>query len=209
MIDREKISDIYLWFDTEFTTLELEEARLLQVAMIATNARLERIMPAEHDLNLYVSINADHDVSPWVAENLPALVARCKSDESVSISAVDARVSRWLEEHFGPTRKDISDRPVLAGNSLCCDWFLARKYLPRLSAFTNYRMLDVSAWKVHWINAGLGPEFSKDTPKSISEFLPFALVGAGDKHDAYFDVQASIAELNFYMRNFEPAGGGQ
>lgn len=207
MLEQEKISDIYLWFDTEFTTLELEEAQLLQVALIATNARLERVMPAEADLNLCVSIDPGRDVSPWVAENLPGLVARCRSDDAVSIGEVDLRVSRWLEDHFGALRKDISDRPVLAGNSICCDWFLARRYLPRLSEFTNYRMLDVSAWKVHWLNAGLGPEFSKDTPESVGEFLPFALAGAGDKHDAYFDVQASIAELNFYMRNLKPAGG--
>ena len=204
MVKRTDISNIYLWFDTEFTTLELEQARLLQIALVATDARLQRVAAFEEDLNLFISLEEDVLPSPWVADNLPELLERCRSDEAVSIGEANALIGKWLERHLGPMRKDIADRPVIAGNSLCCDWFLARKFLPSLSAYTNYRILDISGWKVHWQNCEWGPDFDKEKPELVRKFFPGKMAGSGNQHDAYFDVQASIAEFNYYLQTLAP-----
>ena len=42
-----KKSTAYVWFDAEFTSLELDQARLLQVAVIITDINLQRIAPVE------------------------------------------------------------------------------------------------------------------------------------------------------------------
>lgn len=198
MISDSDISGVYLWFDTEFTTLDLEQAHLLQVALIATDAQLARLMPPEQDLNIVLKLDAETEASPWVAENLSGLIGRCRADDAVPIEELDGRISRWLRDCFGPQRENISERPILAGNSHACDWLLARMHMPSLIEFTHYRMLDVSAWKTHWQNADLGPAFEKEDRESIRSLLPFELAGEGEKHDAYFDVQASIAELGYY-----------
>jgi len=206
MRTRKDLSDIYLWFDTEFTTLEFEEARLLQVALIATDAQLARIMPPEKDIDIIVKLDDDAEISPWVAENLPDLIERCRMDDALPVSHLNAKIDAWLKGNFGPLRKDISKRPILAGNSHACDWLLARKYIPSLIEFSNYRMLDVSAWKVHWQNAGLGPAFEKEDREYIQSHLPFDLAGDGERHDAYFDVQASVAELFYYTQAIKKLG---
>jgi len=203
------ISNIYLWFDTEFTTLELEKAKLLQIAMVATNAKLERILPVDEDINLIVKLDKDESPSPWVAENLSKLISRCRSPEAIPIAEADARIGRWLEKHFGPMRDDISHRPIIAGNSICCDWYLARRYLPALNSYTNYRILDISGWKVHWRNAGWGKDFDKDQPELVRKFFLGDFAGNGSQHDAYFDVQASIAEFNYYLQTLAPSRSRQ
>ena len=47
----------YLWFDTEFTSLDVGRASLLQVSVVATSRELARIMPPDEDLNLYLQID--------------------------------------------------------------------------------------------------------------------------------------------------------
>ncbi|NCC53628.1 MAG: hypothetical protein EOM20_20795, partial [Spartobacteria bacterium] len=55
MIDHEQ-APVFLWFDSEFTSLELETAHLLQVAMLATDGGLRRTTPAEADINVFVRL---------------------------------------------------------------------------------------------------------------------------------------------------------
>jgi len=199
MITSKDMSNIYFWFDTEFTSLDLNTARLLQVAIIPTNAKLERVLPPEEDLNLFVHIGSGQNISPWVRENLPDLIKHCRSETLTSAATVNRTIGIWLEKNFGLKRDDISKRPLLAGNSLQCDWYMARKFLPTLIEYTHYRMLDVSSCKVHWLNSGRGDPFDKATPELTDKHLPFARRGEGASHDAYFDVQASIAEFNYYI----------
>jgi oligoribonuclease len=209
MKNKKDISDIYLWFDTEFSSLELDDARLLQVALLPTDAALRRVAPPEHDLNIFIRLAPDEPVSPWVAENLSELVSRCRSADALPVEELDGVVAGWLADNFGDIRDGILERPALAGNSHACDWFLARKFIPSLVDFTSYRMLDVSSWKLHWKNSGRRKEFSKDDRESIQRHLPFPLSGGGLKHDAYFDVQASIAELNYYLQQIEAPEAGR
>lgn len=204
MKKRKDISNIYLWFDTEFTTLDLENARLLQVALIMTDSSLERIAGPEDDINLFVKLGTGVEPSGWVRENLSDLLEYCRSDSALPLDEINRRIAAWLEEHLGKQREDISDRPLLAGNSLCCDWYLARRFLPSLSEFTNYRILDVSGWKMHCSNAGWVKKFNKTDTELVRKYFPGELNGTGKCHDAYYDVQASIAEFNYYIQQVAP-----
>lgn len=207
MLNRQDLSDIYLWFDTEFTTLELERAHLLQVALLPTDSQLNRIAAPKHDIDIVLRLDDSAEVSPWVEENLSKLLSRCRSPEALPISSLNSVISDWLKKNFGNMREDILKRPVLAGNSHACDWFLARRHIPRLIDFTSYRMLDVSAWKLHWKNSPERSEFTKEDPESIRTYLPFPLTGTAGKHDAYFDVQASIAEFSYYLHDLRENRG--
>jgi oligoribonuclease len=198
MHDERDLSCCYLWFDTEYTSLELERAQLLQVALVATDAGLKRLLPAERDINCLVRLDADEPCDPWVAKNLAALIARCRSDEAMVVADVERALLAYLDDALGPNPGSIKMRPPLAGNSLQGDWFLARRYLPGLIERAHYRVLDVSSWKVVWKNALGNFPFDKDNEPMVREYFPGEFNSSAAQHDAHFDVLASIAEMNFY-----------
>ncbi len=203
------LSKTYFWIDTEFTSLDLDVAELLQVSIVATDANLNRVLSPDQDLNIYTRLGDDAQLSPWVAENLSELIAICRSDEALSLAEARSAIGRWLISNFGEQRADISMRPIIAGNSLFCDLSLIRRFVPELIDFANYRILDVSSWKVHIRNTSIVEPFDKDSVEAIESNLNWMLAGGGREHDAYFDVQASIAELGYYMKALRGRMGGR
>src|ERR1019366_1980883 len=81
----------------------------------------------------------------------------------------------FLSSHFG------SEPAILAGNSIHTDRTFIKQYFPKFDLKLHYRMVDVSSWKVI-MNSKFGVVFDKDAT-----------------HRAFDDIQASIAELQFYL----------
>lgn len=192
-------STAYVWFDTEYSDLNLEQARLLQVAAIVTDADLQRLHPPEQDLKLYVRLPAEAKVSPWVEDNLKDVLRICRSELALDPAEVEKQliglIDRWVTLPAGEDKR----RPILAGNSVHADWWLARRYLPKFLARLHYRQLDVTALKLQWQDWHGGPAFDKDNPDIMRTYFPGKLSGLDSgRHDAHYDVQASMAELNFY-----------
>lgn len=198
-----KSSTAYVWFDTEFTSLELDEARLLQVAVMLTDKNLKRITPPEEDLNFYIRLQDDSPVSPWVEKNLPELLKKCRSNIAVELGQVDARLTAFVDRWCGTPNKTVQKRPLMAGNSVHTDWVLARKFLPVFTSRLHYRLLDVSALKIQWLDLTEGPEFAKDDPKSVKQYFPEADLRRLRQHDAYYDIVASAAELAYYRAHMK------
>lgn len=200
-------SPAYLWFDTEFTGLDVRHARLLQVALLVTDTTLRRLVPPSDDLNLCIRLDPDVVVSEWVEKNLADLLTRCRSDKAVSVEEADRRLAALVDRTVGPPAKEIKRRPVLAGNAVHMDMELVRRFLPEFASRLHYRLLDVSALKVIWNDSRPGQEFDKDSPDTIRRYLPESLdLPAADKHDAYYDIHASLAELNYYRENMRLTG---
>lgn len=192
-------STAYVWFDTEYSGLELETAHLLQVAVIVTDADLRRIFPREQDVKLYVRLPDGARVSPWIQENMPDMLRICRSELALDVAEVDAKLAALVQQINIPGGED-KRRPVLAGNSIHADWHLARRYLPKFLSLLHYRHLDVTALKLQWQDWRQGPAFDKDDVGLMRAYLPGGegeLLTAG-RHDAHYDVLASIAELNYY-----------
>lgn len=193
-----KKTKAYVWFDAEFTSLELDEARLLQVAVIITDPCLNRLHPPEADLNLCIKLEEGEAVSPWVAENLSGLVDQCRSDEAVTIDEADRQMAALLDQYCGTPCEKMDDRPVLAGNSVHNDWFLMRRFLPQFGSRMHYRLLDVSTLKIQWQDWIGQQPFDKESVKQLNQYFPGGGIDAANAHDALFDIKASIAELAFY-----------
>lgn len=191
----------YVWFDTEYSDLELETAWLLQVAVLITDSSLKRVLPPEQDVRLAIRLPDVAVVSPWVEQNLPDLVRACRSPAAVSIDEADARLAGYVDAAAGLPAERENQRPVMAGNSLHADWWLARRFLPRFLSRLHYRHLDVTSLKLQWMHLHPGVEFEKENPQIILKYFPeAALPASGSRHDAYYDVHASVAELAFYRR---------
>jgi len=189
----------YVWFDTEYSDLDLEKARLLQVAALITDRSLRRVLPPERDVRMVIRLPEDARLSPWVEQNLPDLALACRSSGAVDISEADARLADYVDTVAGPPAEREALRPVLAGNSVHADWWLVCRFLPRFLNRLHYRHLDVTAFKLEWQRLCPDVEFEKENPDNIRRYFPEAsLPEAGSRHDAYYDVHASIAELAFY-----------
>lgn len=201
-MDLQYRSTAYVWFDTEYSDLDFERARLLQVAAILTDADLQRLHPPEDDLKLYVRLPEDVPVSPWVEENLRDVLGICRSELALPVAKVEQRLLELLDRHTTLPGGEDKRRPILAGNSVHADWWLARRYLPRFLARLHYRHLDVTALKLQWQDWRGGPAFDKDNLEVLRQYFPGTLTGVDTgRHDAHYDVQASIAELNFYRHS--------
>ncbi len=189
----------YLWFDAEFSSLELETAEILQVSLMATDVHLRRLAPPEKDLNLFIKRANDRGLSPWVKQNIPHIVRGCLGPGAVTVEDAEVRMCRYVDEVIGPIRPETAERPLLAGNSVHNDWHLARRFFPGLLHRLHYRLMDVSCWKTQWTDWFNQPLPDKENPDFIRTYFPGAKLSEGmAEHDAYFDIQASVAELAFY-----------
>lgn len=189
----------YLWYDLEFTSLDLDRAGLLQVALVITDADLNRLAPPERDLNLHVAVKPRQRLSPWVRQNLGFVLEKCRGPDAVALAEVEARVCAYIDGLLGPPSPDVHARPVLAGNSVHADYHLSRRLLPGLLDRCHYRLLDVSVLKLVWQDWWGRAPFNKDDPAQVQRWFAGAGLAADSQaHDAYFDVQSSIAELAYY-----------
>jgi oligoribonuclease len=196
--DQLEKSGAYVWFDAEFTSLELDQARLLQVAVIITDTRLQRIAPEDADLNLCIRLEEGEAVSEWVTENLSGLVEQCRSNTAVSLEEADRQIAALLDQYCGTPCASMGARPVLAGNSVHNDWFLMRKFLPLFGSRLHYRLLDVSTIKIQWQDWVEQQPFNKESVELLNQHFPGGGISTANAHDALFDIKASIAELAFY-----------
>jgi oligoribonuclease len=194
-----KKTSAYVWFDAEFTSLELESARLLQVAVIITDTGLNRMHPESEDLNLCIKLEEGEQVSEWVEEHLSGLVAQCRSADAVTIEEADKQIAALLDQYAGTPYESIGDRPVLAGNSVHNDWYLMRRFLPMFGSRLHYRLLDVSTIKIQWQDWAVREPFNKESIDQLNRYFPGGGIDAANAHDALFDIKASIAELAFYQ----------
>jgi oligoribonuclease len=191
-------STAYVWFDTEFTSLELDEAQLLQVSVLLTDRSLKRITPPEEDLNFYVQLSDDTPVSAWVEKHLSELVAKCRSDIAIPVDEIDQKLTEFIDRWCDTPTKTIKKRPLMAGNSVHNDWILSRKFFPTFTSRLHYRLLDVSTLKVQWLDLTEGEEFDKNDTELVQKYFPEADLSRLRQHDAYFDIVASAAELAYY-----------
>ena len=128
--NQREITPAYLWFDAEFTSLDPDQGRLLQVALLVTDANLKRLAPPERDLQLNIRLDPDVPVSDWVEKHLAGLLATCRSENAAPLGEADRRLAALVDEAVGPAADNIKRRPVLAGNTVHMDVALARKFLP-------------------------------------------------------------------------------
>jgi oligoribonuclease len=91
------------------------------------------------------------------------------------LKEVEGELIALVNKHFGP------EPAILAGNSIYNDRLFIKQWMPALDLKLNYRMLDVSAWKV-LMQGKYGVVYEKK-----------------EVHRAFDDIQASIAELQHYL----------
>ena len=172
-----------LWVDLEMTGLDPIEDRILEVAAIVTDWEFKELATYEAAIQVGPRLverrmlkGPAKDFWNSVPDVRDALIAQNLKD-SRSGRTIENELLAFLDKHFE------ADTPVLlAGNSIHMDrQFIASEW-GRLDARLNYRMLDVSAWKVVF-NGKYNKKFVKP-----------------EVHRALDDIRGSITELKYYLQ---------
>ena len=170
-----------IWIDMEMTGLVPERDRIIEVALVVTDANLNTIAEAP----VWVVHQDDavlEAMDQWnrTTHATTGLLPRVRASHLTAAEA-ERQTLEFLTQH---AEKGASP---MCGNSICQDRrFLARE-MPELEKFFHYRNLDVSTLKElarRWAPSII-PGFSKQ-----------------GEHKALADIQESIRELAYYREQF-------
>ncbi|MBC8023233.1 MAG: oligoribonuclease [Burkholderiales bacterium] len=170
-----------VWIDMEMSGLVPDRDRILEVAMVVTDAELNTIAEAP----VYVLHQSD--------EVLDAMDSWNKSTHGKSGLVEKVRASRLAEaevesrliEFLKPL---VAERVApLAGNTVHQDRRFMARYMPTFDAYLHYRIVDVSTLKE------LARRWNPDVLQGVTK---------EGKHEALADVYESIEELRHYRRAF-------
>jgi oligoribonuclease len=168
-----------IWIDMEMTGLVPDADRIIEVALLVTDAQLKLVAEGP----VLVVRQPDEVLAAMDSWNR-GVHGKSGLIDKVKASTLDeAAVEARLLEFLAPLVP--AGASPMCGNSICQDRrFLARS-MPRLEAYFHYRNLDVSTLKElvkRW-----KPELVKGLKKE-------------GKHEALADILESIEELKYYRK---------
>jgi oligoribonuclease len=169
------------WIDMEMTGLAPDTDRVIEVAIVVTNAQLETVAEAPV-LVVRQPVAVLDAMDDWNkgTHGRSGLIERVKASP-LDEAEVEARMLAFLQQHV-PARTT-----PMCGNSVCQDRRFLARWMPRLEAYFHYRNLDVSTLKElvrRW-----RPELAKGVAKQ-------------GKHEALADIYESIEEMKYYREHF-------
>lgn len=170
-----------IWLDMEMSGLLPDTDRILELAVVITDAHLEVI--AESPVLVVHQSDAVLDgMDAWNkgTHGKSGLIDKVKASSLDEAQAEDLMIA-FLQQYV-PQGKS-----PMCGNSICQDRRFLARYMPRLEAYFHYRNLDVS------------------TLKELARRWKPALVDGFQKansHTALADIHESIEELKYYRTHF-------
>jgi len=170
-----------LWMDLEYTDFDYSNACVLEVSVEVTDFEFKKLASYE----ALIKNNPDKLVERFklntfwqeYRDNRDHFIKN--NENGKPLKEVEKELVALIEEQFG------SEPAILAGNSIHSDRAVIKAHWPALDLKLHYRMLDVSAFKV--LMQGKYDVFYEKN----------------NNHRAYDDIQASIAELEFYLDWFK------
>ncbi|MCB1693587.1 MAG: oligoribonuclease [Pseudomonadales bacterium] len=174
-------SENLVWMDLEMSGLDPEKERILEIATIITDSKLNIV--AEGPVIVVQQPKALLDaMDEWNTShhNASGLVDKVMK-EGVSEHKAEQATLDFIKQYVAP-----GESP-LCGNSIGQDRRFLVKYMPTLESYLHYRNLDVSTVKelcVRW------------RPEVYESLKKHAL------HRALDDIRDSISELRHYREHF-------
>ncbi|MBE7527316.1 MAG: oligoribonuclease [Burkholderiales bacterium] len=173
-------SNNLIWIDMEMTGLDSSMDRIIEVALVVTDAHLNTL--AEGPVLVVHQPDSVLDgMDRWnqSTHGKSGLIDKVKAS-TLSEAEVESHMLAFLELYV-----PASTSPM-CGNSICQDRrFLARS-MPKLEAYFHYRNLDVSTLK----------ELAKRWKPEIAQGFT-----KQSKHEALSDIYDSIEELKYYRQH--------
>jgi oligoribonuclease len=178
MIDKNSVPTKLLWVDLEMTGLDPKQDAILEVAAEVTDFDFKTL--ASYEAVITQPPEKLAVMNEWSMQQHAAsgLIDRIRSKGRAEKEVVHELVG-FITAEFG------GEPAVLAGNSIHNDRNFIRAWWPEVEALLHYRMLDVSSFKI-LMQAKYGVIYEKK-----------------EVHRAFDDIQASIAELQYYLEKLK------
>jgi oligoribonuclease len=167
------------WIDMEMTGLQPDADRIIEIAMLVTDAQLSII--ATGPVLVVRQPGAVLDaMDSWnqSTHKKSGLIDRVRAS-TMDEAAAERAALEFLGAHV-----PVSASPM-CGNSICQDRRFLARWMPKLEAHFHYRNLDVSTLK-----------------ELVKRWKPEAMKGFAKegKHEAMADILESIEELKYYRK---------
>lgn len=181
MIDKSRIPTKLLWVDLEMTGLDAQEDVILEIACEVTDFNFKTLASYETRISQNREVVVDRMQKNIWWRDYPGNRDEflLKLEQGKSLEQTEEELVAFVDQNF-------EDEPaVLAGNSIHNDRNFIKYWLPAFDLKLHYRMLDVTSFKL-LMQGKYGIEFEKK-----------------EVHRAFDDIQASIAEMQFYLDWFK------
>lgn len=170
-----------VWVDMEMTGLNPDTDRIIEVAVIVTDAQLNILGQGPvFAIHQEEAIMDKMDAWNKGTHGRSGLIDRVKESTTTELDAQTALIE-FLKKYV-PAGKS-----PMCGNSICQDRRFMARSMPKLEAFFHYRNIDVSTLKElcrRW------------KPELVNGFKKH------QKHTALADIIESIEELRYYRTHF-------
>lgn len=170
-----------IWIDLEMSGLSPETDRIIEVAVIVTDAEL-RIVAESPSWAVHQPEMVLDGMDQWnkSTHGRSGLIDRVRAS-----TLSEADVERAVIDFLRPLVP--AGKSPMCGNSVCQDRRFLARYMPQLESWFHYRNLDVSTLK----------ELCKRWKPAVAK--GFAKRSA---HTALADIRESIDELRYYREHF-------
>jgi oligoribonuclease len=173
------VDDRLVWIDLEMTGLDLERHRIVELAVLVTDARLD-VLAEGLDLVVHQPPEVLADMDDFVRKmhTKSGLLPEIERS-SITLEAAGKQAIEYIKR-FVP---EPGTAPM-CGNSIGVDRRFLDRYLPDLDRYLHYRSIDVSSLKElcrRWY-----PDVYKKRPSKA------------ETHRALDDIRESVAELRYY-----------
>ncbi|MDE2368140.1 MAG: oligoribonuclease [Burkholderiales bacterium] len=170
-----------IWIDLEMTGLLPDSDRIIEIAVVVTDAQLTRRVEGP----VFAVHQSDAILDGMDAWN-KGTHGRSGLTERVRASTIDEAAAQQQTIEF-LQRYVPKGKSPMCGNSICQDRRFLANYMPALEAFFHYRNLDVSTLK----------ELARRWKPGVLEGFKKA-----QAHTALADIHESIDELVHYRTHF-------
>ena len=166
-----------IWVDLEMTGLDPETCVIVEIATIVTDGDLN-VLAEGPNLVIHATEEELSKMVPFVRDlhTRTGLLDRIRTS-TVTLADAQRETLAFITQH---TTKGTSP---LCGNSVWKDRSFLDKYMPEMTGFLHYRMIDVSGIK-ELVRRWYGPAFQAPKKKEV--------------HRALDDIRESIEELQWY-----------
>lgn len=167
------------WIDMEMTGLQPDSDRILEIALLVTDAQLTVL--AEGPV---IVIHQPDEVLAAMDSWNQGTHKKSGLIDKARASAVSEAEGERIALQFLAAHVPASASPM-CGNSICQDRRFLARWMPRLEAHFHYRNLDVSTLK-----------------ELVRRWKPEVMKGVAKegRHEALADIRESIEELRYYRK---------